>query len=89
MGCSMSPRFELKSQLLWGSCQRFKSPVAGDATTKYYKAFCVKLTFDDEAFIAGEYTFELAEEKLTQILSASPDSVSHTDFAKLKRWSRR
>ena len=46
---------------LQGSCQRFKSPVAGDATTQDYKAFCVKLTFDDEAYIAGEYTFELAE----------------------------
>eukprot|EP00439_Symbiodinium_sp_Y106_P044168 s1638_g5.t1 len=36
------------------------------------------------AYIAGEYTFELAEEKLTQILSASPDGVSHADFAKLR-----
>ncbi|CAE7940939.1 Zdhhc3 [Symbiodinium necroappetens] len=36
------------------------------------------------AYIAGEYTFELAEEKLTQILSASSDGVSNADFAKLR-----
>ncbi|CAE7360455.1 unnamed protein product [Symbiodinium natans] len=36
------------------------------------------------AYVAGEYSFELGEDRLEQILAASSNGVRHKDFAKLR-----
>ncbi|CAE7268008.1 Zdhhc3, partial [Symbiodinium pilosum] len=36
------------------------------------------------AYVAGEHKFELAEDKLQNILSKHPDGVAHKDFAQLR-----